>query len=68
MKQVDDELKYPYGCFLRTLIDTGMPILLQPREIAASCEEDVLSGSFVKTDPTFSRGAHHGMAVSAKPP
>ncbi|MEW6443165.1 MAG: hypothetical protein AB1640_19685 [bacterium] len=25
-----DGLKYQYGCFLRTLLDTGMPILLEP--------------------------------------
>jgi hypothetical protein len=33
-----DGLKYQYGCFLRTLIDTGMPMLLEPNEISASCE------------------------------
>ena len=33
-----DELKYQYGCFLRTFIDTGMPILLEPNELSASCE------------------------------
>ena len=30
MKQGMDESTYQYGCFLRTLIDTGVPILLQP--------------------------------------
>ena len=33
-----DAMKYQYGCFLRTLLDTGMPILLEPDEIEASCE------------------------------
>ena len=33
-----DELKFQYGCFLRTFIDTGMPVLLEPNELSASCE------------------------------
>jgi hypothetical protein len=33
-----DAMKYQYGCFLRTLIDTGMPILLEPDAISASCQ------------------------------
>ncbi len=33
-----DGLKYQYGCFLRTLIDTGMPVLLAPQGISAPCE------------------------------
>jgi hypothetical protein len=33
-----DELKYQYGCFLRTFIDTGMPVLLEPNDPSASCE------------------------------
>lgn len=33
-----DGMKYQYGCFLRTLIDTGMPVLLAPDQISASCE------------------------------
>jgi len=33
-----DELKYQYGCFLRTFIDTGTPVLLEPNDLSASCE------------------------------
>ena len=38
MKQGEHELKYLYGCFLRTFIDTGTPVLLAPNDLSASCE------------------------------
>jgi len=32
-----DSLKYQVGCFLRTLVDTGTPVLLEPDSIDAAC-------------------------------
>ena len=33
-----DRLKYQYGCFLRTFLDTGTPVLLQPNDLGADCD------------------------------
>jgi len=33
-----DGMKYQYGCFLRTLLDTGMPVLLEQDELGATCD------------------------------
>lgn len=33
-----DNMKYQYGCFLRTLVDTGMPVLLEPDALEATCD------------------------------
>jgi hypothetical protein len=33
-----DDLKYQYGCFLRTYIDRGTPTLLAPDDLSAPCD------------------------------